>query len=274
MTASRRRERRAGRLVVVRNFFLAALVVGRAGRPVPAGVPGRRRARGSGHRHPPSADRLAGVGAGTGPVQRHGVHRQPDPGAHQPGGQRQLDRGCTHQAGRRPSSSRTTCRSCSAGATTTAPTPRTRGRRRSSASTAPSDAVYGGRLTAFGFGNYTLTRVMATEGWPSFEAAEQDGAYEPASGVVWRPFRAVDGQVVNSFVDPAFDPQVEGGQYWLNPYFNVITTNEIPGARTAVQRRGHGARRDPDRRRVHRPRLRSAGRHQRRRRWRRPSAGW
>lgn len=93
-----------------------------------------------------------------------------------------------------------------------------------------ADAVYGGRLNGFGFGNYTLTRVMATEGWPSFDPTA--GAYEASTGIVWRPFKAVDGTVVNSFVDPAFDPSVEGGQFWLNPYFNVVTTNEIPGART------------------------------------------
>jgi hypothetical protein len=102
-----------------------------------------------------------------------------------------------------------------------------------------SDAVYGGRISTFGFGNYALTRVMATDGWPSFDRNREAGYYEAATGTVWRPFRAVDGTVVNDFVDSKFQPDVQGGQYWLNPYFSVVTTNEIPAARTLAN--GEGA---------------------------------
>ena len=52
------------------------------------------------------------------------------------------------------------------------------------------------------------------------------------TGYLWRPFRAVDGTVVNAHYDPDFNPAVVGGNYWLNPYFNAITTNEIAGGRT------------------------------------------
>jgi hypothetical protein len=100
-----------------------------------------------------------------------------------------------------------------------------------------SDAVHGGRIFAFGDGNYTLTRYLSDESWPSFDP--DAGYYEESTGIVWRPFHAVDGTVVNQFIDPKFDPSVQGGQYWLNPYFNVVTTNEISGARTLPN--GEGA---------------------------------
>jgi hypothetical protein len=99
-----------------------------------------------------------------------------------------------------------------------------------------SDAVYGGRINTFGAGNYTMTRYLSDQGWPGFDPS--DGVLESSTGIVWKPFKAVDGTVVEQFVDPRFDPQVEGGQYWLNPYFNVVTTNEISGVRTLANGEG------------------------------------
>jgi len=99
-----------------------------------------------------------------------------------------------------------------------------------------ADAVFGNRLTEFSVGNYALTRVMSTEGWPSFDT--NAGSYEPETGTVWRPFQAVDGTVVDRFIDSQFDPRAEGGQYWLNPYFNVVTTNEVAGSRTLANGSG------------------------------------
>ncbi|MDP1818344.1 MAG: hypothetical protein Q8K58_00435 [Acidimicrobiales bacterium] len=101
-----------------------------------------------------------------------------------------------------------------------------------------SDAVYGGRSgSLFPGGGLALERVISREGYPSFD--EADGFAEDTTGYLWKPFRAVDGTVVNAHYDPAFNPSIVGGNYWLNPYFNSITTNEIPGGRTG--RDGKGA---------------------------------
>jgi hypothetical protein len=52
-----------------------------------------------------------------------------------------------------------------------------------------------------------------------------------AGGNQWRPFRSVDGTVIPFQSDTKFNPAV-GGNFWLNTLYNVITTNEIAGART------------------------------------------
>ena len=51
----------------------------------------------------------------------------------------------------------------------------------------------------------------------------------PKNGFIWRPFRAVDGTVVNAQYDTDFNPSLGGGNYWQNPYFDIITTNELAG---------------------------------------------
>lgn len=94
-----------------------------------------------------------------------------------------------------------------------------------------TDAVYGGRLTnLFGGANNTLTRIISRSDLPTYDPG--DGVLDPRTGLVWRPFVAVDGTEVAIHYDPEFNPAVGGGNYWLNPYFNLITTNEVPGGRT------------------------------------------
>ncbi|MEQ1786051.1 MAG: hypothetical protein ABL966_03275 [Acidimicrobiales bacterium] len=94
-----------------------------------------------------------------------------------------------------------------------------------------TDGVYGGRSSAlFGSGNNTLTRVISRRDLATYDPA--DGYLDARTGAVWRPFRAVDGTLVDVHHDPDFNPVLQGGNYWLNPYFNVITTNEIAGGRT------------------------------------------
>jgi hypothetical protein len=83
---------------------------------------------------------------------------------------------------------------------------------------------------AFPSGN-AVTRVISQLGWANLDTA--DGSFDPRTGLLWRPFRAVDGSVVNEQVDPNFNPVLPGANYWLNPYFNIITTNEVPGAATS-----------------------------------------
>ncbi len=90
--------------------------------------------------------------------------------------------------------------------------------------------TYGGSRTGESFTGEALTRVISQRGAPNFDPAM--GTLDEF-GSVSLPFRAVDGTVVPQWRDTSFNPQVSGGNYWLNPYFNIVTTNEIAGARTA-----------------------------------------
>ena len=88
-------------------------------------------------------------------------------------------------------------------------------------------------LYPFGF---MLTRIETVTNWPNGPAST--GFREAATGFIWRPFRAVDGTVVNSHYDPSFNPDVASGNYWLNPYFNSYTTNEVTNGK--IGRDGEG----------------------------------
>lgn len=79
-----------------------------------------------------------------------------------------------------------------------------------------------GLLYPYGF---MLTRIQSVSTWPN--ASSIDGYREQGTGFIWRPFRSVDGSVVNSHYDPSFNPDIVGGNYWRNPFFNSYTTNEI-----------------------------------------------
>ncbi len=83
---------------------------------------------------------------------------------------------------------------------------------------------------------FALGRVISRSDWPSFDASV--GYLDPPTTNVWLPFKAVDGTVVNKQADVTFNPSIGGGNYWLNPYFNLITTNEIVGAATGPDGRG------------------------------------
>jgi hypothetical protein len=99
-----------------------------------------------------------------------------------------------------------------------------------------SNGTYNGVSgAAFPSGN-AVTRVISQSGWANFDPA--DGSFEAQTGLLWRPFRAVDGTVVNGQVDPNFNPVLPGANYWLNPYFNIVTTNEVPGAATSADGTG------------------------------------
>ncbi|HEX4866597.1 MAG TPA: hypothetical protein VFV32_03125 [Acidimicrobiales bacterium] len=100
-----------------------------------------------------------------------------------------------------------------------------------------TDAVYGGRLSGlFTAGNNTLTRVISRSDLPTYDP--DDGVLDPATRLVWRPFRAVDGTEVGVHINTSFNPVIQGGSYWLNPYFNIVTTNEIPAAATRADGTG------------------------------------
>ena len=94
-----------------------------------------------------------------------------------------------------------------------------------------TDAVYGGRnVGLFPSGGLTLERIVSRRDWPNFDPA--DGRLDERTGYLWKPFRAVNGKVVEAHYDPSFNPSLAGGNFWLNPYFSAITSNEISGGRT------------------------------------------
>ncbi len=100
-----------------------------------------------------------------------------------------------------------------------------------------STAVYGGSQSAAYPNGFSTSRLISRDSWPNYDAAV--GVRDPKTGNVWRAFRAVDGTVIGAHTDSSFNPSVEGGNFWLNPYFNIITTNEIAAAASDVQ--GDGA---------------------------------
>ena len=91
-------------------------------------------------------------------------------------------------------------------------------------------AVYGGIPGGLYPSGLAVSRVITRSDWPNYDPAV--GVTDPRTTNVWRPFRAVDGTVIDVHTDPDFNPAVQGGNFWLNPYFNVITTNEIAGGIT------------------------------------------
>jgi hypothetical protein len=58
------------------------------------------------------------------------------------------------------------------------------------------------------------------------------------SGEVFRDFRAVDGTVVKKHVD--YNATGPFANYWQNPYFSSVTSNELPGLRTLPNGTGQG----------------------------------
>lgn len=82
---------------------------------------------------------------------------------------------------------------------------------------------------------YAVSRIIAVAG----QTADLSEGVSDGKGFYYRPFRAVDGTVVDIQTDPDFIPGETAGNSWLNPYYNAITTNEIPGARTGSDGTGN-----------------------------------
>ena len=156
----------------------------------------------------------------------------------------------------RGDSRRTTCRSSSVGATTTAPSRRTPARRPSNACRVRSPGrteESPGRLYPIGF---ALSRVISRSTWENHD--ESVGYLDTRTTNVWRPFRAVDGTVIDAHTDPTFNPSVVGGNFWQNPYFDIVTTNEIAGGVTARERHWRRTHPSPHRGPIDRAGVRSA----------------
>jgi hypothetical protein len=96
--------------------------------------------------------------------------------------------------------------------------------------------TYGGLPGGLYPSGFSLTRVISRSGWANFDPSV--GVLEPSTTNVWMPFRAVGGTTIDIPTDPSFNPAVVGGNFWLNPYYNLITTNEIAGAVTGPDGKG------------------------------------
>ena len=73
------------------------------------------------------------------------------------------------------------------------------------------------------------SRTVSRAGWAT--DSPSNGVLDAAGLNRWRVFRAVDGTEVGESINPNYNPFL-GSTFWLNPYFNSITTNEIPGGVT------------------------------------------
>jgi len=78
-------------------------------------------------------------------------------------------------------------------------------------------------------GRYSIGRIISQSQWDNFDTSM--GTYDPRTGFVWMPFEAVDGTTIPIQEDPTWQP-FETGSYWMNPYYNQTTTNEIAAAAT------------------------------------------
>jgi hypothetical protein len=81
--------------------------------------------------------------------------------------------------------------------------------------------------------NMVTSRAFTHETYADFDPSI--GTVD-ASGEVFRDFVAVDGAIVKDHVDHTATGPFD--QYWLNPYFNSVTSNELPGVRTLDDGRG------------------------------------
>jgi hypothetical protein len=97
--------------------------------------------------------------------------------------------------------------------------------------------TYGGVPGSLYPSGFALTRVISRPDWENFD--ESVGVLDPRSTNVWRPFRAVDGTVIGAHTDPTFNPAIVGGNFWQNPYFDIVTTNELAAGVTRAD--GSGA---------------------------------
>lgn len=85
-------------------------------------------------------------------------------------------------------------------------------------------------------GTLAVTRVIGATSWPGYDPTV--GVADPKSSLVFRSFRAVDGTEVGVQFDTDFNPALGAGNYWLNPYFDITTTNEVAGSRTRANGTG------------------------------------
>lgn len=100
----------------------------------------------------------------------------------------------------------------------------------------PEQCIFGAAGAKYGGGGGTLppgltsTRIIARTDWANFSPTV--GVADFTTSNVWRKFRSVTGDEVGVHIDSNFNPAVGGAGFWLNPFFNIITTNEVSAAAT------------------------------------------
>lgn len=99
-----------------------------------------------------------------------------------------------------------------------------------------TNSVYGGVAGSPFPAGFATERIISRKDWPSFDPAL--GTFVERTGHVWRDFLAVGGTRVGNHYDLDFNPTLGGGVYWQNSFFNIVTTNEIAGARTLANGTG------------------------------------
>jgi hypothetical protein len=72
--------------------------------------------------------------------------------------------------------------------------------------------------------------------WPGFDATQ--GVFDPETGKVWKPFKAVDGTQVDAQLKVISSNTNGVSVAWQNPYFDFNTTNEIAFGRTYLNGTG------------------------------------
>ena len=96
-----------------------------------------------------------------------------------------------------------------------------------------------GKIPASTRPSFVYTRVLSQESWGTPYFDKTAGFYDAANRRVWKPFKAVDGKVVDAqvkIIPPTCDGCLTVG--WQNPYFDFNTTNEKPWARTYANGNG------------------------------------
>ncbi|MEI8240345.1 MAG: hypothetical protein WCI22_13100, partial [Actinomycetota bacterium] len=102
-----------------------------------------------------------------------------------------------------------------------------------------TDGTYAGLPQGLYPNGFALSRIISRVPWPNYDPSV--GYLDPKDNYgknVWMPFKPVNGDAVPVQFDVKFNPSVVGGSYWLNPFFNIITTNEIGGATTGSDGKG------------------------------------
>ncbi len=78
--------------------------------------------------------------------------------------------------------------------------------------------------------SFAMHRIVSRKTWPDvFDPSE--GTLD-SDGYLWKPFVAVDGTTVGQHADFRCLDDAKSCSFWLNPKFDITTTNEIAAAQT------------------------------------------
>lgn len=81
-----------------------------------------------------------------------------------------------------------------------------------------------------------ISRQISAKNWSNYDPTY--GALDTNTDNVYLPFRAVGGDEIPIPYDSLYGATNPPGPFWLNPFFDIITTNEIATARTTADGTG------------------------------------